>query len=79
MTRKNDAYHLVTVRMPMPMVLWLDAEARRRKPGRDELNTPMSRGRVVRDCVAAAMERGDEETSAETETGKSRERLEVER
>ena len=59
--KKNDVYHLVTVRMPMPMVHWLDTEARRRKPGRDELNTPMSRGRVVRDCVAAAMEHDDPE------------------
>ena len=43
MTKKNDGYHLVTVRMPMQMVHWLDAETLRRKPGRDELNTPMSR------------------------------------
>ena len=44
MTKKNDGYHLVTVRMPMQMVHWLDAETRRRRPGRDELETPMSRG-----------------------------------
>ena len=77
MTKKNDGYHLVTVRMPMPMVEWLDAETRTRKPGRDELNTPMSRGRVVRDCVAAAMESGDKKITPETGTWKSQERPEA--
>lgn len=67
----DDGHHLVTVRMPMPM------ETRRRKPGRDELNTPMSRCRVVRDCVAAAMEHADSEAMATVETRKFGKRLEV--